>query len=170
MVKAYALINRIVETLLIIIFALLVIDVLWQVFGRYVLNQSFSFTEEFARFALIWLSILGAAYLNGKREHLSMDYLLQNLDGNKLKKRMQAIEIFMLVFALIVMVIGGGNLVYTTLYLGQVSPAMHVSLGYVYSIVPISGLLIIFYSIYNLSFYNKLRTEDEGSSHFREMK
>jgi len=120
---------------------------------RYVLNQSFSFTEEFARFALIWLAILGAAYLNGQREHLSMDFLLQKLSREKLAKRMQVIEILMFVFALVVMVIGGGNLVYTTLYLGQVSPAMHVSLGYVYSIVPISGLLIMFYSIYNVKFY-----------------
>lgn len=153
MEKIYQNINRIIEVVLVVIFALLVLDVLWQVFGRYVLNQSFSFTEEFARFALIWLAILGAAYLNGKREHLSMDYLLQKLSPEKLAKRMQIIEVLMFVFALVVMVIGGGNLVYTTLYLGQVSPAMHVSLGYVYSIVPISGLLIMFYSIYNISSY-----------------
>ena len=61
-------------------------------------------------------------------------------------------------FALVVMVIGGGNLVYTTLYLGQVSPAMRVSLGYVYMIVPISGLLIMFYSVYNIMYYNNTAT------------
>jgi len=155
MEKTYKTINRVIEFVLILIFGLLVLDVLWQVFGRYVLGRSFSFTEEFARFALIWLSILGAAYLNGKREHLSMDFLLRKLEPAALSKRMRIIEILMFVFALVVMVIGGGNLVYTTLYLGQVSPAMHVSLGYVYSIVPISGLLIMYYSVYNLSFYNQ---------------
>ena len=155
MTKIYNAINRIIEFCLVFIFALLVIDVLWQVFSRYALGQSYSFTEEFARFALIWLAILGAAYLNGKREHLSMDYLVQKLTGKRLKKRKQSIEILMFIFALVVMVIGGGNLVYTTLYLGQISPAMHISLGYVYAIVPISGLLIMFYSVYNISFYNK---------------
>ncbi|MEL6970438.1 MAG: TRAP transporter small permease subunit, partial [Bacteroidota bacterium] len=64
MQKTYHYINRIVTALLVGIFGLLVVDVLWQVFGRYVLGQSFSFTEELARFALIWLAILGAAYLN----------------------------------------------------------------------------------------------------------
>jgi len=160
MTKIYNRINRIIEFVLILIFALLVVDVLWQVFGRYVLGKSFSFTEEFARFALIWLSILGAAYLNGKREHLSMDFLLRKLDPEQLPKRMKIIEIMMFVFALIVMVIGGGNLVYTTLYLGQISPAMHVSLGYVYAIVPISGLLIMFYSVYNISFYNQSKNTE----------
>ncbi|MEM0991854.1 MAG: TRAP transporter small permease [Bacteroidota bacterium] len=155
MTKTYENINRIIEFILISIFALLVIDVLWQVFARYVLGQSFSFTEEFARFALIWLAILGAAYLNGQKEHLAMDFWLKKLSPEKRKKRMQVIEIFMLVFALVVMVIGGGNLVYTTLYLGQVSPAMRIPLGYVYAIVPISGILILFYGIHNLIQYNK---------------
>lgn len=150
MTKLYKNINKIIEFVLVLIFALLVLDVLWQVFGRYVLGQSFSFTEEFARFALIWLSVLGAAYLNGKREHLSMDFLLKKLEPNQLNRRMKIIEIMMFVFAFFVMVIGGGNLVYLTLYLGQVSPAMHISLGYVYAIVPISGLLIMFFSIYNI--------------------
>ena len=151
MTKLYKNINKIIEFVLVLIFALLVLDVLWQVFGRYVLGQSFSFTEEFARFALIWLSILGAAYLNGKREHLSMDFLLRKLEPSQLNRRMKIIEIMMFVFAFFVMVIGGGNLVYITLYLGQVSPAMHISLGYVYAIVPISGLLVMFFSVYNIT-------------------
>lgn len=155
MTKLYQNINRIIEFVLVLIFALLVLDVLWQVFGRYVLGRSFSFTEEFARFALIWLSILGAAYLNGKREHLSMDFLVRKLGPEQMKRRMKIIEMLMFVFALVVMVIGGGNLVYTTLYLGQISPAMHISLGYVYAIVPISGLLIMFFSVYNISTYYK---------------
>ncbi|TXF90257.1 TRAP transporter small permease [Neolewinella aurantiaca] len=149
MKSLYQNLNRAIEFLLILIFSLLVLDVLWQVFGRYVLNQSFSFTEEFARFALIWLTILGAAYLNGRREHLSMDYWLNKLSPADRAKRLKLIELLMFVFAFIVMVIGGGNLVYTTLRLGQLSAAMNVPLGFVYAIVPVSGLLIMFFSIYN---------------------
>lgn len=151
----YERINRLIEGLLVTIFGLLVLDVLWQVFARYVLNQSYSFTEEFARFALIWLAVLGAAYLNGRSEHLSMDFLLNKLTPEKRMKRMQVIEGLMLLFALVVMVGGGGNLVFTTLDLGQTSPAMRVSLGYVYAIVPISGLLIMFFSIYNILEYRQ---------------
>lgn len=149
MTKLYTTLNRAIEWLLMAIFSLLVLDVLWQVFGRYVLNQSFSFTEEFARFALIWLTILGAAYLNGRREHLSMDYWLNKLSPERKAQRLKYIELMMFVFALIIMVIGGGNLVYTTLRLGQVSAAIGVPLGVVYAIVPVSGLLIMFFSIHN---------------------
>lgn len=151
MQKTFTLLNRIIEYLLVFIFVLLVVDVLWQVFGRYVLKQSFSFTEEFARFALIWMTILGAAYLNGSREHLSMDYWLNKLSPAERKLRMRAIEALILIFAIVVMIIGGGNLVFTTLHLGQTSAAMDVSLGYVYAIVPFSGLLIAFFSVYHLT-------------------
>ena len=72
-------VNKALEWFMIIIFALLVLDVLFQVFSRYILGTSFTWTEEFARFALIWMTILGAAYLNAKREHLSMDFLIQKI-------------------------------------------------------------------------------------------
>jgi len=150
MKKAFDKINRIIEYLLVSIFGLLVLDVVWQVVSRYLVGRSSSFTEEFARFALIWLSILGAAYLNGQRGHLAIDFWLDKLPPAKKKHRLMVIELMMLSFALIIMIIGGGNLVYLTLSLGQKSSVLQVPLGVVYSIVPFSGLLIVFYSVYHI--------------------
>ena len=155
MQKMHGILNKCIEYLLVVIFGLLVIDVVWQVVSRYLVGQSSSFTEEFARFSLIWLTVLGAAYINGQEEgHLSMDFLLNKLPAKKRKGRQKVIQVLMAVFALIVMVIGGGNLVYTTLSLGQTSSALHIPLGYVYAIVPLSGLLIIYFSIYNIKKLN----------------
>lgn len=150
MKKTYSLLNKIIESLLVVIFGLLVIDVVWQVVSRYIVGQSSSFTEEFARFALIWLTVLGAAYINGQEEgHLSMDFLLTKLPAKKKWRRQRIIQIAMALFAFLVMIIGGGNLVYTTLTLGQFSPALNMPLGLVYSIVPVSGVIIIIFSIYH---------------------
>ncbi|MFK7970123.1 MAG: TRAP transporter small permease [Bacteroidia bacterium] len=139
-----------IEKLLIAIFIILIIDVSWQVISRFVIGKSSSFTEELARFALIWLTVLGAAYLNGKQTHLAIDIGLKGLTPKKRKRRKAVIELLMLAFALVVMVIGGANLVYITLHLGQTSPALQVPLGFVYSIVPISGCFIVFFSIYHI--------------------
>ena len=145
-----------IEVLLTVIFGLLVIDVVWQVFSRYIVGQSSSFTEEFARFSLIWLTVLGAAYINGSREgHLAMDFLLTKLPPEKQRKRKRAIQLLMALFALLVMVVGGINLVYLTLSLGQRSPALQVPLGLVYAIVPICGLIIVFFSIYHIKYTYK---------------
>jgi len=145
---------------LITIFAVLVIDVLWQVFSRYILNTSFSWTEELARFSLIWLSILGATYLTAKREHLSMDFLYRKFSLSNKKKVSIFIEVMIFLFALIVMVIGGFNLVYTTLHLEQLSGTLRIPLGYVYSILPISGLFIMWFSVYHIQKINSNQIVD----------
>jgi len=136
---------------MITIFALLVLDVLFQVFSRYILGTSFTWTEEFARFSLIWMTIVGAAYLNAKREHLSMDFLYQKFSASNKKIASILIEVLIFLFAAIVMVIGGFNLVYTTLHLEQLSGTLRIPLGYVYAILPISGLLIMCFSIHHIS-------------------
>ncbi len=147
----FAKVNRILELFLITIFALLVLDVLFQVFSRYILGTSFTWTEEFARFSLIWMTVLGAAYLNAKKEHLSMDFLYQKLSDVNRRKASILIEVFIFLFALIVMVIGGFNLVYITLHLEQLSGTLRIPLGYIYAIMPFSGLLIMCFSIYHIS-------------------
>lgn len=144
-------VNKILEWILIFIFALLVLDVLFQVFSRYLLGQSFTWTEEFARFSLIWMTILGAAYLNAKKEHLSMDFLYDKMSISNKRKTSILIEVFIFLFALIVMVIGGLNLVYTTLHLEQLSGTLRIPLGYVYAVLPFSGFLIMCFSIYHIT-------------------
>jgi TRAP-type C4-dicarboxylate transport system permease small subunit len=147
-------VSRVLEIFLISIFALLVVDVLFQVFSRYILGTSFTWTEELARFSLIWMTILGAAYLNGKREHLSMDFLYQKLSVTNKKKVSILIEILVFLFALVVMVIGGFNLVYTTLHLEQLSGTLRIPLGYVYAVMPASGFLIMVFCVYHISKIN----------------
>lgn len=142
----YAALLRVLEVALVAIFSLMVVDVLWQVFSRYVLGESSSFTEEFARFALIWLTLLGAAYLNGKEAHLTMDFLTRKLSPAEYAKRRRVVAALMFAFAAVALVVGGGNLVYTTLRLGQVSPAIGVPLGLVYAVVPVSGLLVCYFT------------------------
>ena len=152
-------VNKALEWFMIIIFALLVLDVLFQVFSRYILGTSFTWTEEFARFALIWMTILGAAYLNAKREHLSMDFLYQKFSKANQRKASILIEVLIFLFALIVMVIGGLNLVYTTLHLEQLSGTLRIPLGYVYAIMPFSGILIMCFSVYHITniYSNKIK-------------
>jgi TRAP-type C4-dicarboxylate transport system permease small subunit len=75
--------------------------------------------------------------------------MLQKMKGVK-KRRMQTfINTLVGLFALFVMVFGGSWLVYTRFYLNVKSAALALPLGYVYLIVPLSGLLIIYYTIDN---------------------
>jgi TRAP-type C4-dicarboxylate transport system permease small subunit len=139
-------IDRMLEWALIVLMASNVINVLWQVFTRFILHHPSSFTEELARYLLIWVGLLGAAYAAGKKMHLAIDVVLQGLK----KKARIGVEIFIQVlifsFALLVMVVGGLRLVTITLTLNQISAALGIKLGYIYLVLPLSGLLIMFYA------------------------
>ena len=79
-----------------------------------------------------------------------MDFIYQKLDKPTQKKVSILIEILIFLFALVVMVIGGFNLVYITLHLGQLSGTLRIPLGYVYAILPLSGLLMMYFSIHHI--------------------
>ncbi len=142
--------DKILEVLLSLFMAVLVIDVLWQVFSRYALRDSSTFTEELARFLLVWVSLLGASYGVGQKIHLGVDLLPARLTGLKKKSLLIFIDLAILAFALFGMVIGGGRLVYISFHLEQVSAAMRLPLGWVYAVVPLSGLLMIHYCCLSL--------------------
>ena len=142
--------DKILEIALVFFMSILVLDVLWQVASRYILSSPSSFTDELAGFLLIWVGLLGAAYVAGKNEHLAIDLLIQR-SGPKRKKRLQiSISIFIILFGFFVMVIGGSWLVFTRLLLDVKSAALELPLGIVYFVVPISGLLIVYYNTDNL--------------------
>ena len=151
-------VDRFLEGLLVVIFGVLVVDVLWQVFTRYVMQNPSSFTDELARYLLIWLGLIGASYAFSKRAHLAIDLFVSSRSGRSKHIVQMAIEVCVLLFALFVMVVGGMQLVILTLSLGQTSAALNLPLGYVYLSLPLSGLLIVFYAgIYIVERMRELR-------------
>lgn len=149
--------------LLILLMAVMVLNVLWQVWTRFVLRDPSSYTEELARYLLIWLGLLGAGYGVAHRAHLSIDLLRSRLPERGRLRLEFLIEVLVLVFAIGVLVVGGIRLVSMTLFLGQVSAALQIKLGYVYLALPLSGGLIAFFS--GLSAWEKGRKlyETRGS-------
>jgi TRAP-type C4-dicarboxylate transport system permease small subunit len=127
---------------------IMVLNVLWQVFSRYVLNNPSGFTDELAGFLMIWVGLLGAAYASGKGLHLAIDVLRESNINSKFLDRI--IPVLIILFAVGVLVIGGGRLVYLTLYLEQYSANLKIPVGYVYLALPLSGLLITYYALQDM--------------------
>ncbi len=135
---------------LITIMSVMVLNVLWQVFTRFVMGSPSSFTDELARYLMIWIGILGAAYVSGKNGHVAIAVLPQNFSRQNQHKLSILVKGVIILFALSVMVIGGSRLVYVTYALEQLSPALQIPLGVVYLVIPISGLLIVYYKIIDI--------------------
>ncbi len=125
----------------------MVSNVIWQVATRFLLNDPSSFTEEIARFLLIWLGLLGGCYAYRNNAHIGLDIVSKKLTG-KTKTFISFTSLAVVaLFSVIVLMYGGGKLVLLTLSLKQSSSSLGIPMGYIYVVIPISGLLIALYSI-----------------------
>lgn len=142
--------DKLLSSLIAVLMALMVINVTWQVFSRYVLEDPSSFTDELSRYMMIWLGMAGTALVSGKNGHLAIDILPEKAQGKQKILLNLVIHGLVIFFGLMVMVIGGGNLVYISDMLGQKSATLQIPLSWVYIIIPISGALVVFYHFHHL--------------------
>ena len=141
-------ITRILSVLLIFLMAAMVLDVTWQVFTRFILRDPSGFTEELAGFLLIWIGLLGASYAYYVKAHLGIDVLTSGLTGAKRKVSEILVAGIVFLFALFVLVVGGWRLADLAFTLKQISPVMGIPMGVVYMVLPVTGILFMYYSIY----------------------
>ncbi|MBN1409078.1 MAG: TRAP transporter small permease [Calditrichaceae bacterium] len=147
MQKLTHIITKVLSIILIILMAVMVLDVTWQVFTRFLLKNPSGFTEELAGFLLIWIGLLGASYAYRIKAHLGIDILTSKLTGTKKISSEIIVSVIVFLFALFILVIGGLRLVNIVFTLRQISPSIGIPMGYVYSVLPITGILFIYYSI-----------------------
>ncbi len=147
LLKSCVRLDRALEIFLMILMILLVADVTWQVITRFILPKPSPFTEELARFLLIWISFLGSAFAYRKGMHLGIDFFVQKMAPASRKN----IEYFILAccaaFAIIILIIGGTNRVIIAFELNQVAAALSIQMGYVFLVTPLTGVLFVIYTL-----------------------
>lgn len=139
--------NTVLESLQIFLFTVMVIVGTYQILVRYLFNKPSTVSEELLTYAFAWLALLASAYMFGKRGHMRMGFLADKANGT-IKSVLDMIsECLIFLFAAIVMIYGGIEI--TSLTMAQKTASLGIPMGYVYSIVPVSGGLILVYSILN---------------------
>ncbi len=160
MESAKQVVDRGLGVVLVVLMGASVVNVLWQVFSRFVLGAPSSFTQELARFLLIWIGVLGAGYTVGTREHLALELIPEQLAGAARAWLRIVIQGFIALFAVAVMIVGGLRLVYVQLTLGQTSASLNIPIGLVYAVLPITGAVMVFYvAVHIRGHLQALRTE-----------
>ncbi|MBT8038635.1 MAG: TRAP transporter small permease [Xanthomonadales bacterium] len=132
---------------LILLMLLLVVAVLWQVTSRYLFSSPSSWTEEIARFLLIWISLSGAVYAFRTGMHLGLDILPKKLEGRAAAALKGFTITLIVLFSFTVLVYGGTSLVMMTWELKQYSAVLGLPMAWVYSVIPASGILICIYAL-----------------------
>lgn len=157
--KLRNIIDKFLGSLVTLFMGLLVLNVLWQVASRFIIGQPSSFTDELAGFLLIWVGLLGAAYATGKKQHLAIDLVSKKMSEQQKKVHGTLINSLIILFAVVVLIIGGSNLVFITFYLNQISSALQLPIGYVYLVLPLSGVFICYYAVFDIFWVWKKNTD-----------
>lgn len=140
--------TRITGFLIVAIFTVMIGACVLQVFTRYALNNSLSWTEELARYTFIWSNFLGAAICVRKGSHATVTVILDYLVPRRIKKHVLVLIQTIIAFSAFIMVYYGTQVAYLTRM--QNSPAMKVNMSLINMAVPVCGGLILLHALVNI--------------------
>ncbi len=137
-------VNKIVSYIGVVIFTILIIACVMQVFFRFVLNNSLSWTEELARYCFVWMHLLGASLLIESSGHATVTALIDLFQG-KFRKLID-------VFIEVVVFVNGCIMLYSGVLLAfrsraNLSTAMRVPMWCVNSAVAVGGVLLMIQAV-----------------------
>lgn len=141
-------IDKVLTWVCVVLFTALVLDVMWQVVTRQILDNPSAWSEELAKYLFIWLGLFGAALVFGERGHVAVDLLVQRSPRTVQLVLMVLVQLAILAFAVLVLVWGGIRV--SNLAWDQNLTGLPVNVGWLYTALPISGALTVFYTLYHL--------------------
>ncbi len=155
--KIKSVMDILIASLCILIVAMMTLLVAYQVIARYVFNNASGMSEVLSRYLFIWLILFGSAYVFGLREHMSIEYVKRKFPLKVQISFDMLSELVIVVFALCVLILGGYSTALRQMW--QLDSALQIPMGAIYSAIPISGTIIVFYFFYNeIKLYRKFKT------------
>lgn len=131
-----------------LIFAAMVVIGTYQIVTRFVFNSPSTVSEELLTYSFTWMALLATAYVFGKRDHMRMGFLADKFSDGVQKILSILAEVLIMLLAGAVMIYGGFTIVQLTMT--QSTASLGIPMGVVYTIIPISGILIVVYSVLNI--------------------
>lgn len=131
---------RTVEWVLIALTAALAVIVPLGVFFRYALGAALPWTDELGGFLLAWITFLGSVMALNRHAHVGFDQITQSLPA--VLRRAVTVTLDLALAAFLVILVVYGSRVSARL-MGQMAVSMPLPTGLVYSVLPISGLLML---------------------------
>ncbi|MCZ2827754.1 TRAP transporter small permease [Modestobacter sp. VKM Ac-2986] len=141
--------DRTLRALCVVLFAVLVLLVVWQVFTRLVLDAPSAWSEEAARYTFVWVSLIGISIAIGEKADVVMDFVVEKLPVPWQRVVDVLAYLTVLAFASYVMIFGG--IEQSRRAWEQTNPLLPLTQGQLSLALPISGALIIFYLVLHIA-------------------
>lgn len=138
-------ITAVLAALCVVLFVWLVFVVCWQVFTRQVLHDSAPWTSEAATISLVVFAMIAIAYVYSERGHIAVEMFIEKLPLAGQKIIAVVIELIVMFFTVLVFIWGGIRVAENAW--GQSLSILPFSVGQIYLILPVAGVLIVLYSL-----------------------
>ncbi len=125
---------------LVIMGGAMVVVVLAGTFWRYVLNDPLLWTEEAARYLMIWVVLIGASITMRHREHVRINAIV-NLFPEKVRIVLRLITNLFVVYFLYILTVYGWEMAQRSQV--QTSPALGISMFWPIMAVPLTGIFCL---------------------------
>lgn len=129
------------EAIIVLLMAVMSLLIGTQIFMRYVVGASLSWSEELSRYFFIWATYLGIAYAVRKDAHIRVTMLTDILTPGWRRAARILTHVIFGAFALYVMY-QGWFMVEKTFRFGQKSASLGLPMGYVY-LAPLTGFALV---------------------------
>jgi len=133
-------INKLTEWTTMLFLVVMVVIVFWQIVSRVLFGSSFTWTSELAKFLMVWIIFLGAGFAFQYGAHISIEVVVDRV-SIKVKKLFQILVLLFSSIFIIILILNGLELVGSAME--QISASLGIPMGYVYTVIPISGILIL---------------------------
>jgi len=115
-----------------------------QVFFRYALNHSLFWSEELARYLLVWLTFLGASVAYRRKMHPGIDIVYARMSAS-IQRTLSIFIHFISTVLFGIMIFYGFQFSYFVRL--QISPALYLPKWIVFSIIPLSGIIFMIHGV-----------------------
>lgn len=132
----------------IVLFSVLVLVVVWQVFTRQVMGAPSPWTTVTAQYMFVWLSLFAATLVFGERGHIAVDVIAVRVPAAVRHALVIAVQVCILAFAVLGMVWGGIRGM--GMSWDQTIPGFPFTVGHMYLALPVAGVMIALLALEDL--------------------
>ena len=157
-------VDRIMDFFCVVLLSVMTILVSYQVITRYFFNKPSAVSEVTAQYLFVWMVMFGTALVFGERGHLEISTLKDKLSPGPLMIVEVLSNLTLIIFSALVCFIGGWNI--TSLQMNTVDAALGIPMGVIYVSIPLCGIIMCFYAVYNiaLAIYGRGKNDTESAS------
>lgn len=142
-------IDRYICWLVAILFIFMIFSALFQVISRYIFKSPLFWTEEIARYILVWISFLGATTALKRKMHVAVNFVLSAFP-EKIRSKLELLgKIFILIF--LTFTIKGG-IILSKININQLSPALRIPMFWPYVVIPLSATIMFIHVLTSIVF------------------